>query len=121
MASSTIPMSDMNEDWQQMGIGELIPGFYDHPRFIEIEKTELPNLLDVYASYVATASFPESYLAFARETTTEICSYLYSHLAESRSTGMCMFASQMLSRILDEEGILELRCLRGPSGRVFGT
>lgn len=105
MAQGTLPESDMNESWRQLGIRNFRPGFYDDPEFRIAENNIFPNLLDVYAEYVATARFPQSYVAKAKRIVPEICDFLFEQLVESRSRGECLDVSQLLSRFLDEEGI----------------
>ena len=86
------------------GINTDMPGFYDDPKFLELEK-ENPNLLNSYASLINQTIFDKKYLDEAEKKITGVASILNNELKKDGRQGACIDSSTVLSRILDKEGI----------------
>jgi hypothetical protein len=79
-------------------------GFYDHPCFVGIEGSN-PNYLNHYAAFVAKQPYTQEYLTRAQEVIEKVASLLHKELLSNSRLGACIDISQILSRILEKEGI----------------
>jgi len=93
---------DIRNCFLQHDIPIGLPGFYDHPNFIEIENSN-DFFLANYARFVSTLSFDENYIAKARNKIPIIVNELYAQMANDNHIGRCIDISAVLSRILEKE------------------
>lgn len=104
-------MADFNEsfrkidrDFANKGIPTDKPGFYDHPAFVRIEKSN-PDYLNNYARFVQKQIYSREYLEASRSVILKTSEILHEELKRDGRLGACVDVSMVLSRILDEEGI----------------
>jgi len=95
---------EIEGSFRRHGIDYSRPGFYDTPAFKAVER-EHPAFLMSYAEYVDSLTFPEDYIARARQCVTEAAGFMFSELVRDGRRGACIDASGTLQRILDREGI----------------
>lgn len=80
------------------------PGFYDDPRFIELEQQD-PDTLNEYARFVRGQAYTAQYLSDARAKITNTARFIYDRLVKDGRLGACVDASMVLSRFLERQGI----------------
>lgn len=100
----TDSLDKLSKDFKSKGIPTSEPGFYDHPNFMEVEKTD-PSFLETYAAFVVAQPYSDEYLTHARKVITNAATILHEKLKENGRLGACVDASGILSRILEKEGI----------------
>lgn len=103
MVSHTSSHKELLDDYQKNHIPIDVPGFYDHPNFIKIEKQE-PKYLETYAAFVKKKDYASSYLRQAEKEIPFIASLLLDELVKDGQAGACANISQVLSKILEKEG-----------------
>lgn len=94
----------LEKAFSKEGIPTRTPGFYDHPRFLCIERSQ-PDLLNCYARYVDTKSYSPEYLEHAAQIIRTAAGELRKLLKRDGRKGACIDCSMALSRMLDKEGI----------------
>ena len=86
------------------GIPFNVPGFYDHPSFLEAERAD-PRFLELYARYVEVKSYSDVYLEEAGKRVTAAAIAIEAAVASDGRQGACVDASGMLGRMLDRLGV----------------
>ncbi len=103
--------ASLEQDFVSRGIPIDSPGFYDDPNFLSAEHDN-PAYLNNYAAFVAKRSYTAEYLLAAKQKIDIAASLLHRELAGHGRLGACIDISQILSRILDKEGIWNC-CIKG--------
>lgn len=93
----------IEKDFKRKGIPVDQPGFYDHPKFIEIERRR-PEYLNNYARYVQLRRYSNEYLEKAKQEIPVVANELYKELVRDGRQGACVDMSGVLSRVLEREG-----------------
>lgn len=94
----------IEKQFKDAGIDISTPGFFDDPRFLEIEKRD-PRFLELYARFVECRSYDPAYLVEARRKIVAAAEVLQEAVAADGRLGACVDASGMLARILDRLGV----------------
>lgn len=102
---------DLTELFREIDVPTDQPGFCDHANFLAVER-EYPELLNVYAAYVAKRPYGNEYLEKARALIQLAGGLLHAELIKHGRLGACVDISGILSRILDREGIWNC-CVKG--------
>jgi hypothetical protein len=97
-------LKEIEEHLRSLGVGSLVPGFYDDPAFVAAEVV-CPTLLEEYAEYVNARSYSPEYLARARSIVLESCEFLFRRLSKDGRMGACVDVSMVLSRMLERLGL----------------
>jgi len=84
-------------------IEPLIPGFYDHQRFLRAEGVD-PAFIQKYARYIESQEYDEAYLTRCRREIPEIARIVWEELIADGRLGACIDIGMILSRILEREG-----------------
>lgn len=90
--------------FHRIGVPTDQPGFCDHANFMKVER-EHPELLNLYATYVAKRPYDSDYLVKARSLIQRAAELLHEALVNHGRLGACVDITGVLSRILDREGI----------------
>lgn len=104
MVDFTDSFENVNSDLLDIEIDCNIPGFYDHPNFIE-EETRFPEFLNNYARFVQTQAYDNDYLERSRREIPVIANALHDELLRDGRQGACVDMSGVFSRILEREGL----------------
>jgi hypothetical protein len=96
--------SELQETLDAFGIDTTQPGFYDHPRFRQLEMLD-PTFLQKYAEYVNAMPMDEQYLAKARSKVRAVADYPFEELKRDGRKGACIDVFGTAMRMLEEEGI----------------
>lgn len=86
------------------GIPTATPGFCDHPKFLDQERTT-PDLLNHFAAFVARRTYDEPYLAHAKNIIENLSRMLHAELLVNGRLGACVDISGILMRALHCEQI----------------
>jgi hypothetical protein len=86
------------------GIPFDIPGFSDHPNFLQCEQSD-PRFLELYARYVESRGYTADYLADARKKIDVAARALADAIRIDGRLGACVDAAGMLGRMLDRLGV----------------
>ncbi|MGI4787351.1 MAG: hypothetical protein ACRYFS_00730 [Janthinobacterium lividum] len=89
---------------QKIGVKPIVPGFYDQPAFLQVERSN-PHMLELYADYVECQTYSLEYLERAGLMIHKAADYLYTELVVDGRLGACIDASLTLSRFLERLGI----------------
>lgn len=107
---STWPLANLQvqkqleHEFSRLGIDYSQPGFHDSPPFLAAEMRD-PTFIDRYAQYVEARYYTESEITEAKRK-IEIASDVVSKAVKLDGRyGLCVVASGVLSRILDELGV----------------
>lgn len=95
---------ELSELFRGIGVPTDQPGFCDQDNFLAVER-EHPELLNLYAAYVAKRPYDEAYLAKARALIQKAADLMHVELVRHGRLGACVDISGILSRILDREGV----------------
>lgn len=90
--------------FKESGISVDNPGFYDHPKFLELEN-ENPKILELYAKYVQGKPRTEEYNKKIIKLVPYICDLYYRFLARTDRTGASSDMSLTISQVLNRFGI----------------
>lgn len=94
----------LEKEFSKLGIDYSKPGFHDSKPFLLAEAKE-DSFIDRYAAYVEAREYSEEELMEAQRK-IEIASAVVSEAVEQGGqNGLCVVASGVLSRILDELGV----------------
>lgn len=94
----------LEREFTRLGIDYSQPGFHDSFSFLAAEAKD-PTFIDRYAQYVEARYYTDSELTEAKRK-IEIASDVVSKAVQSDGRhGLCVVASGVLSRILDELGV----------------
>lgn len=111
VASVHMPTPNFLKDFDELcalfsaqGIPMVGPGFYDHPNFLMVERSD-PTFLNCYARFVQQRPRDETYEARVRRVVPRVAEILHRELEAEGRLGACIDLSMVLSRILDAEGI----------------
>lgn len=107
----SISINELSEAFGTFGIPTDDPGFCDHPSFLALEQRN-PELLNLYATYVARRTYTDQYLRQAELKIKSAAQSLHRELVDHGRLGACVDISGILSRILDREGIWNT-CVKG--------
>lgn len=91
-------------DFLRRGIPIDKPGFYDHPRFLEVERA-YPEYLNNYAKFVCERPRDLTYDALVKEKAPVIAKIFHDKLKAHGRLGACIDISGLVSRALEFEGI----------------
>ena len=94
----------LQELFAKLKIDTGSPGFYDDPHFIQQEKADA-NFLETYARFVELRPYETEYLQRVRCELPLIFETFRREVATAGADGACIDASNVLSRMLDREGI----------------
>jgi hypothetical protein len=97
-------LTELQQTFDQLGIGTTRPGFYDEPGFLRAERQDR-RFLKKYAQYIEALPFEEQYLLRARRTALEVADYLFDELKRDGRQGACIDISGTATRMLDQEGV----------------
>jgi len=89
--------------FREIGIANLVPGFYDDPAFLQAEQ-QVPSLLDAYAEYSVLAAAMDSETEVEQKV-RRVVSFLSPLVAAHGENGKCMPTTLLVQRFLDAEGI----------------
>ena len=93
------------EAWfSDRGIDPFQPGFHDTPEFLHAEARD-PDVLNMVARLVEARSYTVEELAQAERKILVAAEAVARRVAEDGRPGLCVVASGVLSRILDELGV----------------
>lgn len=101
----------LEQEFSRLGIPTNSPGFYDHPSFLEREKSQ-SDFLELYASFVEKRHYDPDYLEYSRGVIAKSAEILHKELAQDGRLGACIDTSMVLSRILEREGVWNY-CAKG--------
>ncbi len=104
MINYTASFADIETDFKSRRIPLDMPGFYDHPNFLETERL-YPTYLNHYARYVHDRLTNTAYDAHVRKTVPIVAQIFHEHLKSHGRLGACVDISGLLSRALEREGI----------------
>lgn len=104
MIHFTEPFEAIERDFVSHGIPVDIPGFYDDPSFIAIEKLN-PSIIDNYARYVYERPRSPEYDMYARKVVPLIAREYHMQLKKNGRYGACVDISGLISRALEREGV----------------
>lgn len=104
MGDFRLSFEDLSKVFSRYDIPSTDPGFCDHPAFLKLE-TRNPELLNLYAAFVAKKTYSADYLSWARGVITRSATALHAELVRNGRQGACVDVSGILSRILDREGV----------------
>ena len=79
---------ELRNAFTQIGVNNLVPGFYDDPSFIQRE-LQLPTLLDCYAQYCHLAAATENQ-ATIEQKIRRVVSFLSPLVAAHGLDGKCL-------------------------------
>lgn len=91
----------LEREFEQLGIDYLKPGFHDSRPFLAAE-ARAPTFIDRYAQYVESRYYSVSELAEAKRKIEVAASVVSQAVQADGRNGLCVVASGVLSRILDE-------------------
>jgi hypothetical protein len=104
MIEFTASVEEILHDFEVENIPHDTPGFYDNPRFKELERLS-PDFLNNYAKYVKYLKHDDEYLRRAERIIVAAARALAQEIENDGRQGACIDASISLSRMLDREGI----------------
>jgi hypothetical protein len=84
-------------DFMRHGIPVDKPGFYNHPMFLELEKT-YPPLLNDYNRFVFSKNYSETYLSQVRKKIVLISNTLFEELVRDGRKGACIDICQAFGK-----------------------
>jgi len=88
-----------------IGVADLVPGFYDDPAFVKAERAD-QRLLEAYAVYVRLRQLTPEYEETARRLVHDVSERVCRWVEEQGDgRGRCLDAANLLSRSLDRLGI----------------
>lgn len=90
--------------FKRLGIPTGEVAFYNHPAFLEAERSD-PSLLEHYAAWVRARKMDRAYLDHARMVVPKIAQTVAREILRDGQTGVCMDASMMITKMLEEQGI----------------
>lgn len=79
-------------------------GFYNHPKFLECEQDH-PELLEFYAAWVRSRARDKAYDRRVRAVVPKLASILANEILDDGQLGVCIDASMMLTKMLEEQEI----------------
>lgn len=79
-------------------------GFYNHPRFLAVEKKD-SAFLEFYGAWVRLRPRDVAYDAHVRRVVPRIIEVLGAEIARDPQKGVCIDASQILTKMLELEGV----------------
>lgn len=91
-------------DFLRRNIPIEIPGFYDHPNFIAVEKIN-PEYLNNYARFVHDRIRSKDYDRLVKKKAPIIAQIFHEKLKSNGRLGACVDISSLISRALEAEGI----------------
>ena len=86
------------------GIPTDAPAFYNHPAFLVAERAD-PAFLEVYGSWVRSRPRTQEYDAHVRRVVPVMADVVGREIARDGQLGVCVDASMMLTKMLEEEGV----------------
>jgi len=104
MVSYTDTLENIQKDFETRGIPTDLPGFYDHPVFMEIDAKH-PEYLNNYARFVLSKSYSKEYLQSAEFKIRTVADAFHQELVRDGRLGACMDMCMVLSKILDQVGV----------------
>ena len=96
--------NDLSKLFREIDVPTARPGFCDHENFVAVERQH-PDLLNLYAAYVAKRPYDGAYLTRSRAVIQQAADLMHAELLAHGRLGACVDISGILSRILDREGI----------------
>lgn len=115
-AAATLPVAalwSLSDQTSQMQIEEWFvrrdidpssPGLHDSAAFLSAEQQD-PKALNMVARLVEARAYSSDYLFAAEKKVRVAADAVWRRVARDGSTGLCVVASGILSRILDELGV----------------
>jgi hypothetical protein len=94
----------LGADFRKAGIKAEAPGFYDHPKYLEIERRR-PEYLDNYARFVNWRPYDACYLDRAENVIRIVAEQLHAGLVTEGRLSGCIDTSITMNRILDRHGV----------------
>ncbi len=79
-------------------------GFYNHPNFLAAERDDA-TFLELYGAWVRARPRSQSYDAHVRAVVPIMATRLAKEILKDGQLGVCIDASMMLSKMLEEQGI----------------
>ena len=104
MTHYTESFKKIREDFLQRNIPIERPGFYDHPKFMAVEKI-YPEYLNNYARFVHYRQRSKDYDQLVKKKALIIAKIFHEKLKLNGRLGACIDISGLISRALEEEGI----------------
>jgi len=95
---------EIQADFLRRGIPTDKPGFYDHPRFLDVEKY-YPEYLNNYARFVYERPRDLTYDELVKKKVPVIAKHFHDKLKAHGRLGACVDISGLISRALEFEGI----------------
>jgi len=86
------------------GIPTAAPAFYNNPAFLAAEQDD-PAFLEVYGAWVRSRARTADYDAHVRRVVPLIADVVGREIARDGQLGVCVDASMMLTKMLEEEGV----------------
>lgn len=103
--------------FQKLGIDFSKPGFHDSAAFLAVERVR-PEILDDYARYVEVRTYSEAELQTAQRKIEVAAGVVSAAVKADGRHGLCVTASGVLSRMLDELGVWNF-CVKGTMTVTF--
>lgn len=103
--------------FQKLGIDFSKPGFHDSAAFLAVERVR-PEFLDDYARYVEVRAYSEAELQTALRKIEVAAGVVSAAVKADGRHGLCVTASGILSRMLDELGVWNF-CVKGTMTVTF--
>lgn len=88
----------------ERGIPTSEIAFYNHPAFLAAEQTD-PAFLEFYGAWVRARQRDAAYDTRVRRVVPKIAEILADEIIDDGQLGVCIDASMMLTKMLEEEGI----------------
>ena len=104
MTHSTRSFVQIEREFQALGVDTTLPGFYDHPAFLEAERVD-PAYLQNYAKFVHRRPLDEQYVKRVERVAPVVASGFKQALVENGRLGACVDISILVSRALEQEGV----------------
>lgn len=81
-----------------------VPAFYNHTAFVAAE-TKDPSFLELYAAWVRLRPRDAAYDEHVRRVVPRMAELIANEIARDGQLGVCIDASMMMTKMLEEEGV----------------
>lgn len=96
--------AELEQKFSRLGINHSKPGFHDSKAFFAAESRN-PSFIDMYARYVEARHYTEQDLVEAKRKIDAAAEAVSKAVQADGRPGLCVVASGVLSRMLDELGV----------------